>query len=266
MSEQITENTQMNTTAAPAVKNENHMMNIQDIFLQRQTRIEEKARENKYLPTNIQDHYRIGSSLFDHIRYLKTLMEKEEKSEKDTMILDYAKSNIMTIRRFLQFTNFQKARFLNFSFQELNQIFFLDTNVQNDLTLEILESWNSSNIQARIHFNTLMSLFYYRKNLSTDDLIGMKIYDFYFLISVLHFSFQLKSSEYPTNEEIYHITQALAMLSNEGENYSIQNVNQKLSQLGYEIQFKMNRNSSLNFYANRCPANSKKQSTTMSDL
>jgi hypothetical protein len=251
MSEE-TKNTQETTTTK-------NLISTQDVFqqlLREETPEPTPAtgnRINRNSPLHIEDHYRIGKEMFNHIDYMENLVKKERNLTENT-ILRRANSILQEMKRFLSERNFQKSKILNRYVSQLYHEFFELSGFNQELTPENFEHWHQMDICYKMIFITLISIFYYRKNLSYDTNIGQRIYDYYFFISVLHFSFEISTERYPTNQEILEVSASLSLLSSKGLNYNLENVNHQLDEIGSNIQFEYREGSSIRFYANRCPA------------
>ena len=255
MSEEIKDTQE---TTVKNLKNETSRISTQDVFQQllREETPEPKNKTpqvNRNSPLHIEDHYRIGREMFNHIEFMENLMKKERNATED-VIYRRAIAILKEMKRFLSVPHFQKSKILNRYVSQLYDEFFERSGFDQELTSANFEQWNQMDVCFKMIFITLISIFYYRRNLSYDKNIGQRIFDYYFFISVLHFSFEISTERYPTNQEILEVTAALSLLSSKNANYTLDNVNRQLEEIGSSLQFQYREGSSLRFYANRCPA------------
>lgn len=210
-----------------------------------------KAYVNKKSPTYIQDYYQFGKHVRDHIKFMKTMNDKKDKTELEERSLDGLGFTIKRVSNFLGLRGFQHVRFVEFPFSDLHRVIFYNAPETDKINDELIDYWMNMEINYKILFNTLISIFTYRMNLKSDVRIGKKVEDYFFVNAVIQFSFQIHSDEFPTNLEFYQVAAALAVLTNEDKNFSIENVNSQLEKEESVIRFTPgNRN--LEFFKDRC--------------
>ncbi len=200
---------------------------------------------------------------FNHIKYLKKIIEKKEKTEIDNQIIFSASKTFVSLKKFLNDKRLSKSQILGKSFNELNNAFFeesywIDNNntekivyLKREIDENIINKIESNNEDLIKIFNTLLTFFYFRINLASESKIGVKVYNNLFLMSILHFSFELYDDKIPSNEEIYYITLVLGILSYQQKNFSIENINSLLNKIYPRIHFQFKANSILRFYSTR---------------
>jgi hypothetical protein len=210
-----------------------------------------KPYVNKKSPTYIQDYYQFGKHVRDHIKYMKTMYEKGEKTDLEERSLEGLSFTIKRVANFLGLRPFKHVRFVEFPFTDLHKKIFHDAPETDKINDELIDYWMRMEINYKILFNTLISIFTYRMNLKTDVRIGKKVEDYFFVNAVIQFAFQIHAEEFPTNLEFYQVAAALAVLSNEDKNFSIENVNTQLEKEESPIRF-IAGNRNLEFFKDRC--------------
>jgi diadenosine tetraphosphate (Ap4A) HIT family hydrolase len=250
----------MSKSSAPATVVSEEMIDMKDVMQTLRTKApaesgetprERKPYVNKKSPTYVQDYYQFGEKVRDHIKYMKTIDDNEDKTDRDRQSVVALSYTINRVMRFLGMKQLQNVHFVVFPYRDLYDEFFEKPDYREEITSEIIDAWSSMDVQFKILFNTLISIFTYRRNLQTDVRIGKKVDDFFFLNACIQFSFQIHEDKFPTNLEFYQVMSALAVLSNEKKNFSIENVNTQLSKEDSEIQFKSD-NPHLRFFKDRC--------------
>ncbi len=210
-----------------------------------------KPYVNKKSPTYIQDYYQFGKHVRDHIKYMQTMDAKEDKTEMDLKSLDGIGFTIKRVKNFLGLRAFQYVKIVEFPFTDLYEKIFRKSPYSDEINTEVIDYWMAMEINYKILFNTLISIFTYRMNLKTDVRIGKKVDNFFFVNACIQFAFQIHEDQFPTNLEFYAVAAALAVLANEDKNFSIENVNAELKKQDTEIEFATgNRN--LEFFKERC--------------
>lgn len=217
-------------------------------------RRETKKEIKNYDPLLIKPYYQIGDDVYDHIDFIYTLYHKEDKTEMDKEILRNTVYPIRTLRKFLTIEHFKNNRFFEKSFYHLNQNIFVQSGFEGEITKEVIQYWKKMNEKNQILMNILITVFIYRYHLTGDTDIGSKVNDFYFMETLIQFSFKIYSDRFPTNMDIYQVAKAMAKLSNLRENYSIENINKTLISMGSKIRFLETDDTPLRFYRTRCPA------------
>lgn len=210
-----------------------------------------KPYVNKKSPTYIQDYYQFGKHVRDHIKYIKTMNDKEDKTDLDMRSMEGLGFTIKRVKNFLGLRAFQHVRFVEFPFGDLHRVIFHNAPETDKINDELIDYWMGMEINYKILFNTLISIFTYRMNLKTDVRIGKKVEDYFFVNAVIQFAFQIHSEEFPSNLEFYQVTAALAVLTNENKNFTIENVNTQLEKEESPIRFTAG-NKSLDFFKDRC--------------
>ncbi len=200
---------------------------------------------------------------FNHILYLKQIVEKNEKSEIDNQIIFSASKTLISLKKFLNDKRLSKAIIFGKSFKELYEAFFdelywISENelnekvyIKRDIDLNIINKINNNDENIKNIFNILLTFFYFRINLSSETKIGVKVFNNLFLMSVMHFSFELNENKIPSNEEVYYIALTLGILSYQQKNFSIENINNLLNKINPKINFQFKPNSVLRFYSTR---------------
>ncbi len=203
----------------------------------------------------IKDHNRIGSSMLNHIQFNLNILNKNNQINNiEEKMLKASEKTIIYIQRFVSDIRLTKARFLdrNITFNDINQKIFIDNNWNNKLTIEFLEKINNTETYYKLVFNTFMSIFSFRMLLIKDDVIGSKVFDNLFIYSCIIFSFEINNDDtFPTNNQFYEVTKALAILSNEKNLFKIEYINDALREINSSIQFNIN-NRTLYYFQNKC--------------
>jgi hypothetical protein len=214
----------------------------------------EERGPNRKSPTFIQDYYAFGQTVRDHIKYMKKIREKEDATQLETQSVVGLSYTINRVKKFLNMKPLQYVRFVERPFKDLYHEIFMNSKFDEAITPEVIDYWMGMDSVFKILFNTLISIFTYRMNLQNDRRIGKRVDDFFFLNATIQFAFQIHSDDFPTNIEFYQVMVALATLSDEDKNFSIENVNAQLEKDGSPIRFATgNRN--LEFFKDRCYGN-----------
>lgn len=212
----------------------------------------------RYSPYMIRDYYRIGENMYDHIEALKNIFDKEREqwTESDIRILRNKEKVIKDIMFFLSEKKLGRVILLKKSMTEMFNKYFGESNYGNEITKEIVDYWTTMDTNSKIIFNIFISLFIYCKNMSNDKRIGFKLRSSYFMVTFMHFGFEIVKHEkrLPTNLELYEVCISLSELSNQGLNYTIDNVNNELMKINSKLRLEnIQKNSILHFYSTRCP-------------
>ena len=211
----------------------------------------EERGPNRKSPTFIQDYYAFGQTVRDHIKYMKKIREKEDATHLETQSVVGLSYTINRVKKFLGMKTLQYVRFVERPFKDLYHEIFIKSHFDEAITPEVIDYWMEMDGVFKILFNTLISIFTYRMNLQNDRKIGKKVDDFYFLNATIQFAFHIHADDFPTNIEFYQMMVALATLSNEDKNFSIENVNSQLEKDGSPIRLATGiRN--LEFFKDRC--------------
>jgi hypothetical protein len=212
----------------------------------------------KYSPYVIRDYYRIGENMYDHIEVLKNIFDKERENwnESELNILKNKEKIIRELNFFLSEKKLGRVIILKRSLSDMFNKYFVLSNYQNEITKEVVEYWSNMDTNSKIVLNIFISLFIYNRNMSNDKRIGYKLKNSFFMVSFIHFGFEIVKNEkrLPTNLELYEVCVSLSELSNQGMNYTIDNVNNELKKHNSKLRLEnVPKNSILHFYSTRCP-------------
>ncbi len=216
---------------------------------------ERKPYVNKKSPTYIQDYYEFGKKVRDHIKYMKMIREKEDATDFENRSIASLSDTIRRVVNFLGFKPFGYVRFVEYPLKDLYHELIRKSGYEEEISMETIDYWMGMEVNYKILFNTLISIFTYRRNLGTDVRIGEeKLRNFFFLNAVIQFAFSIHEDQFPTNLEFYKVCSALAVLANEKKNFTIENVNSQLEKEDTDIRISSD-NQSLDFFKDRCYGN-----------
>ncbi len=237
------ENVETTSNSPVSTTSTNNMIETENVFAQLRLEASNKktTTTSSTIPTtsplHIEDYYRFGTSVKDHISYIKELYNKREKSTFETKVLNALNIVFLTMKRFMIKPSIQNEVFIVFPICDLHELFFNNCNFERNINNEIITYWESMNKTQKILFNTLVSVFNYLIRLKVDSRIEMKVENYEFILVVLQFSFSIHSDKFPTNEEFYHVAIACAECVNKKKSFVFQHLNTELEKISSTIRF-----------------------------
>ncbi len=221
-----------------------------------------KRRDELFNPVlKIMNYMKIGEETCSHLEILNDILNKNEneRSVMDNKILSSTSTIIFSIFRYLNDKRFARTKFLGLYFDQMVQRIFEEydyfkdnTDREKNVSKTIINRMNSMESSDKDIMDLLISLFFFRKNLSKDNRIGDKPFDHLFFTAMIHFSFELFENRIPNNKDIFEVCLALSILSNDRKNFTLNNVNRELKAIHSNLKIEIRRGSPLGFYDNKC--------------
>ncbi len=248
MSSESASNSTSNSSSSNDVNQTSSLMiETENVFAQLKIETTKKAvvkTISTSSPLHIEDYYRFGTSVKNHISYIKELMNKSEKTQFETKVLVALNVVLISMKRFMMKSTIRNEVFIVFQLSDLLELFFTNCNFDRNITMETIEYWESMEMRQKILFNTLISIFNYLIRLKVDNRIDSKVDNYEYILVVMQFSFAIHSDKFPTNEEFYYVAVACAECVNRKKAFTYQNVNNELEKISSTIRFSAPSNES----------------------